>query len=162
MKSSKQSEGFSKERANLYPNLDELPIYNWTQVIKTFDLSYLCKERKEKYNLVLLAEHWEVLMDEFLERFGLSPEAQFAREARIQAGIFKALYIIENKTHYLTHAEIEEQKANFNQEKKEVDLQVSLSRLSRYYGFKIDAKTTTVAEYYTYINEAENGNEQNK
>ena len=151
-----------KRESLKYNSISNLPIGVWDAIHESRDVTLLAAKKKKKYNTEKLLNAWENILDEYLKKFGMSEESKNSFEARKRAAIYKAKYIIENKRHYLTHAQIELENINFNKRYKSVDLDESLAVLTKHYGIKMTPINTTVSEYFTYIKTAINGRSKSR
>ena len=146
---------------NYYQNIDELPIKIWFEVLKTEDYTLLIKDSAQKIKLKAneLSKAWEVLFNDWIKRFDFSEEYKENLEAKINIAMLQAEYIITGKKHYLTMANVEKDvlKMNGDQAEKPLNLESILWRMSKHYGFKLSSRDLTVTEYYSAINDINNG-----
>lgn len=104
-----------------------------------------------------LNDVWVSICDEFLNEIGLSPEAENILDSRVRMAKMQAEYVITGQKHLKTHIEFERKRLNLVPQSGKNNLQSTLSQLSKYYGFKLDARSTTVVEYYSYLKNAVDG-----
>lgn len=139
-----------------FQTIDELPVFNWWQIHKTGDLSYLLESRRKisnrEANKLILT--WKKIYDDFLEKFGFSEEFLSILRKKINIAVMRA-EMAENKDRsMLTLIEIEElelEQMTKPGEQKEVDFFDIKAIVEARMGFKLDIKTCTVAEFYTYM-----------
>lgn len=139
------------KRIETYNSVDELPIKIWFKIHETNDLTLLCKNSGEYFEGLEVL--FEKIYDEFITRFGLSDEYLAELEAKKRLANLQADYIITKQRHLKTLIAVEKeiQKHNATELKKQ-ELEVTLAKISKYYGFKLSSRDLTVAEYYSYIN----------
>lgn len=135
-----------------WESIDEMPMYNWQKCSDGF-LKYVTIDLidDEKNNQI----QYDKLYDQYLVRFGLSKEFErymnlLRKKAKLQCD-----YVQTNKRFKLTEIEIVDAKIerlniNFGDGKS---IETTVLHLSKWLGFKVNLKETTVVEYYTIIQE---------
>jgi len=143
----------------MYNSIENLPIRIWHKIHSDKDVSLLSSRKKFSENdLKLLNELWENIIDEYFKKYGVPEELENLINTKKRIAILKADYIIYNKRHLLTLAEIEMNSIKYNNRvENKKSLEENLAILSRSYGFKISSRDTTVDEYYSYVKSLENG-----
>lgn len=139
-----------------YTSIDDLPIKIWFKIHDTGDLSILCLNEPIYFDGLELI--FEKIYNEFIEKFGFSDEylsdlASKKRLANLQADL-----IITGQRHFKTMIAIEKEIMKQNAlDYQKNDLDSTLAKMSKYYGFKLSSRDLTVTEYYSYINNITNG-----
>ena len=133
--------------------IDEMPLYNW---VKCNDnkLEYTRKDLK-KGNEVEDAKAWAKLYNSYLKEFGLDERYKKYLKAIKKRAILQAEYIIKKDKFKLTEIEIQNQRIKqlefyFG---KGQQIEVILTWLGMFLGYKVDQKTTTVKEYFIILKE---------
>ncbi len=151
---------------NTYKDINELPILNWYKVHKEEEYGCLLKDNKELTSgeIVDLLLLWDVLNNQFIERFGLSDEFRLEMDVRNKIAEYTADHIITGDNYYRTMIRIEETKLKmFNTDIKSEDgLERMLVKMSRSYGFKLDSRDLTTEQYYSYLYELLDGKKVSK
>jgi len=148
-----------------YRSIDELPIKIWFDIHKNTDYKKLLKsgdcEDEETY--FKLFEAWQTLYNEFIDRFGLSEEFLADLETEVKIANLQADLIITKQKHLKTLIRVEQEKLRINtfDTKEPSDLESTLAKISKLYGFKLSSRETTTAEYYAYINNITDGKTSN-
>ena len=132
-----------------FDSIDNLPIYNYNKILESGNF--------ELYGVKTI-EDWENIEREFFNDIGYSEK--YFEILRIKTSI-----VLKKAKYYQTgnvglKAMIEVEKAKLKQTIGEVtgnDFDFMTAQLSKYMGFKVDVKTTTVREYYSYLKLAQNG-----
>lgn len=139
------------EHIETYVSVDDLPIKIWFKIHENGDLSLLCKKDPIYFDELELI--FEKIYNEFIERFGFSDEYLSDLERKKRLANLQADFIITKQRHFKTLIAIEKeiQKQNATESSKQ-DLEITLAKISKYYGFKLSSRDLTVAEYYSYIN----------
>ena len=94
-----------------------------------------------------------------MDRFGLSEEFKDNLRLQVEIANLKARLVITGQRHLRTQIKIKEEEflANSPSDKPPVELETLLAKMSKYYGFKLESKELTVTQYYSYLNEVNNG-----
>lgn len=156
MKSSEKLTTESKQ-LDCFKSIDDLPIKAWFDIHKTGDYRLLLKNiitiNKEDFSK--LYELWQVLYNEYIEKFGLSETFKDDLNKQIEIAKLKATYMITGKKHLRTQIRIKEEelKSENKGESKPFELESLLAKMSKYYGFKLESRELTVTQYYSYLNE---------
>lgn len=161
MPSKKKSDKESKP-LDCFRSIDELPIKVWFDIHKTGDYRFLIKgdiPEIDANQFQLLFEAWEEIYNQHIERFGLSEEFLEDLNNQIELANYKAEFIISGDRYYKTLIKVQEERIKFDREdnKKPVELEMLLARMSKYYGFKLESRDLTVAQYYSYLEMIKNG-----
>ncbi len=144
-----------------YKSIDDLPIKRWFDIHKTGDYRLLLKEiiDIDSDDFQELFDAWNVIYNQYIEKFGLSEEFLNDLNDQIQLANYKAEFIISGDRYLKTLIKVEEERieAEKRNEAKEVELEILLAKMSKYYGFKLDSKELTVVQYYSYLKAVNNG-----
>lgn len=151
---------FKKSGSNLqhntYKSIDDLPQWNWNQIHKTENYSYLKKLDSYRNIEVDQSEElqniWHQIYDEFIEEFGFSKEYMELLEAKKRIAQMKLEYITKDDASILDMIDIEEMdlKAKFSKEEG-VRFEAVVMALEKRQGMPLDLKTLTVYKYNSYI-----------
>jgi hypothetical protein len=134
-----------------YNSIDELPIWNFSQINKSGDLGYLYFKYKKPKDKRLL-KIWENIYDEFIKRFGLSENYIKYINIRQQAlELYKEAYV-DGEKYKRVLADIKVAEAErLIEDSEDVDLfEVSAYLTKNNFG-RIDVKVVSVAEFYSYL-----------
>jgi len=145
---------------NYYNNIEELPIKVWFDIHKTGDFTKLLKNNVKTTNKLLLnlQNAWDNMYDQFMERFGLSDEYMSLLRQKMTIARYQAQYMITGQKHFKTLVTIEKENQRMNQvEDRPIELDKTLAKMSKYYGFKLSSRDLTVSEYYSYIDSINHG-----
>ena len=157
----------SSKELELYKSIDDFPIYNFHKVMVTNDLRYLVKteisEQTYKLNIDKLGKKWISLYDEYLDHFGLSKS--YLKILELQNKIAKLIcqrWEKEDKT-LVAIIQIEQSKLNDLNGKKEKSstFEEDIAVIEQYRKIGLDAKTTSVKMFYTYIKLMEKDGKKN-
>lgn len=134
-------------------SISEFPLYNWIK----------CNDGNLKYTRLdknigtkkIDEKTWVKLYDEYLKEFGLTKRYENYLKLIQKKAILQADFVIKNDKFTLTELEIIDYKI------KEVEqyfgegqsIEVILTWLGQFLGYKINQKETTVKEYYTILEE---------
>jgi len=135
-----------------WSSIDEMPLYNWIRC-NDGKLEYTRKEKKG--NKIQDVYNWKKLYNEYLKEFGLDVRYKKYLEAQKKRALLQSEYVITKERFKLTEIEIESQKIqdleiHFAGGKK---IEVILTWLGMFLGYKLDQKTTTVKEYFVILEE---------
>lgn len=140
---------------NYYKSIDDLPIYYWDKVHHTGNI-FLLNKSGSKSDLFgirknLLKKHWRFLLDEYIEKFGFSPN--YLAIMRKQKEILRLITdraVNDNKS---LNAFIKIAYTELASLKKDSgsmtfwELKGALDRA----GYNINVKETSVSEFYSHI-----------
>ena len=106
-----------------------------------------------------MRKSWENMYEQYIKEFGLSDEYLSHLNIKKRIAGLQADLVITGQKHFNTLIKIEKEKIKINSlgETKPLSLNMSLAKLSKYYGFHLQSKELTVLEYYSYINNIVNG-----
>lgn len=160
MQSSEKSTTELKE-LNCFRSIDDLPIKAWFNIHKAGDYRFLLKEpiTIDEKDFEALYVLWKLLYDEYISRFGLSDSFKDDLNKQIEIAKLKAEFLITGKKHLRTQIRIKEEELNSESAgvNKPFELEKLLAKMSKYYGFKLESKELSVTQYYSYLNEVNNG-----
>jgi hypothetical protein len=155
--SSKEESSKSLTKAKFFDSIEEISIYNWQKVVDTGDLKWIVIEdgettEKEAVNA------WHTLQDQWIVQFGNSKSWKDIITLKHEIWMLYAEYLetgnqdIEMEADLLMADYLEmktkEIKADFYKEKAKLDIEI---------GFRVDPKSTSVVEYFSYLNDVSNG-----
>lgn len=135
-----------------WSSIDEMPLFNW---IRCNNGKTEFTRKAGKGNKAQDYINWKILYNEYLKEFGLDVRYKKYLEAQKKRAILQADYIITKERFKLTEIEIQSQKIkdlefHFGEGKQ---IEVILTYLGMFLGYKIDQRTTTVKEYFVILEE---------
>jgi hypothetical protein len=140
-----------KRVLSYYTSIDELPVYNWFKIQETSDLNYLVKG-SETGEVLTLASIWQNLYREFLDTFGISDALRKSMELKRDIEMLYIEMAMTDDKSLMTEIKIKEWE---QQESVKTQTTVKYNEVKVYVekwlSFKLDEKTTTVKEYYSYL-----------
>lgn len=145
-----------KSNAEYYNDLSELPIWNWWKLSETGNLDYLCRSGNADFKGV---EVFERLKNEYIELFEVVDTSNYLLILYKKLINLKADFVIGAERNLLNEIKMTEneikilEKTDLSTQKKTIE--ACMLELSKYIGFKLDAKTTSVVEYREVIRIAE-------
>lgn len=149
---------FKKKLKPLYENLSTLPVYNFHQIRKTGDLSYLYAKggRLDKQDFKRCYDKWLELDAEFIDRFALNEE--FINKLLIEKTILllKLELTISENSILKNRILAEEKKLEDlvgGEQNSDIDIDKMISNVEKFMGFQIDIYKTSTAKVYSYINQ---------
>jgi hypothetical protein len=134
-----------------YSNIDEMPLWNWRKCVEGLLEYCRLNQKKGKGNTDL--ENWTRLYDQYLARFGLAKDHELVIEKKLQLADLQLEYCENgidfslNKIRRLER-EIED---ILNRTKTGATIEECLMVLSKWMGFRLDQKVTTIMEFQTYL-----------
>lgn len=146
---------------NFHESIDDLPIYNWFKIHESSDYTFILLKKKkvtdkEKKALISI---WNKIYNEYILKFGFSDEYLHVIEKRkhiallqidmIESGDASLQTIIE-----INESELERRKAALPKN----DFYAIKAVIEKKMGFKIDIKTCSVVEFFTYLKNIEKQN----
>lgn len=135
-----------------WDSIEDFPLYNWIKCNKgEFKYTRINKNGNKKKD----QETWVKLYDEYLAYFGLSKLYEKYLLASKKKALLQSEYVITKdafkKTEIdLQNAKIKSLEVYFGDGQK---LEVVLMWLSKFLGYKVDQKKTSVKEYFILIEE---------
>ncbi len=139
----------------LYESIEDMPVYNWFKCIELKDYSWCLVDKievKKDSDLQKLTDCFEKLYCQFIDRFGISKELQDIIDIQNQIKVLEIDLALGTKTAKIflniKYLELEDKMKSDGSKKSTHKVAIE-----RFLGFKIDLKTTTVTEYYEYLNE---------
>lgn len=136
-----------------YDSLDA-PVYIWSKVHETNDLSWLLIKRKKLNEKMrsLLEKVWEKIYDEYLSEFGFSEAFVSIKEKELQIVKMKLELILSGDRTLLTFIEIEEQDlAEMKKGISKASFMTSKIAIESKFKFQLNMMTTSIREFYSYI-----------
>lgn len=144
-----------KLKSRYYNSIEELPVLNWWKLHEEDNLNWLLKNPNKKVN-IYAAGILKKVKGEFIDVFGIDEKYKTYLDK------IRELELIEINI-ALGGAKSLKNKANM----LEIDLEDLLNKeeiqvhnhgvmhIEKYMGFKLDIKSTTVYEFYSYVKEIE-------
>lgn len=132
-----------------YNSIENLPIWNYNKILESGDF--------KKYG-VKSAEDWENIEREYFTQIGHSEKYFEILRIRTFIALNKVKYYTTGDSFLKTLIEVEKEKLkDVIGTEKGGDFYFMTSQLSKFMGFNIDVKVTTVKEYYNHLKLAQNG-----
>lgn len=156
------------KKEKFYTSIDELPIYNWFKIKSENNLKWLQKGSDyllTKKNTQKAIAIFDLIQDEFIKSFGINEEYKYVLEKQRDLLILKSDLILQEDTSLLTFIEIAEKELELissDDKQSPNGINDGKVNIEKYLGFKIDLKTTTVLEYYSYVEDIKKTNKQKK
>jgi len=151
----------------LYDSIDELPIWNWNMVNEKGDYTYIKKNRingqvtKEEH--ANLKKQWEKLFSDYIDRFKFSKNFLTILEKKKDIMQWQKQYAMTNDKSVFTFITFAERELKeLENENKGSDFFETKAIVEKFIGFRIDVKSTSVNEFYTYIKMLHEKNKQNQ
>jgi hypothetical protein len=135
-----------------YNTINECFVFNWRQCLAgdyTFTRKDLNVGTEEMDALA-----WINIYDDYIKQVGLGKNYEFVLEMRRDLAILQCDFIITNNRFLLNNINTltdDINEALKNAEKSGEDMTTTLLRLSKWAGFKLDERTTTVLELHKMI-----------
>ena len=134
-----------------HSNIDSLPVLNWHKIKETGDFKWLLKSTGN-IGLLDIESIWYKIEEEFFNEFGATKEFKKWYMYHCDYYINMAKSYIENDPTYKTFALVAQAEAKSCLE----DIQggsfnESLAITSKFMGSQIDPSTTTVRQFYSYL-----------
>ena len=134
-----------------YSSITELPIFNWWQ-ISDGDYNYILLDKKNTIPEKHIVGQVEMLQQEYFDTYGVSDDFEIYFELekeKLSLEVDLALTgdrFLKTKIRLL-QARLDQQK-KYKRKGEEYEVK---AYVDKYLGFRLDAKKTTVTEYYSYL-----------
>lgn len=135
-----------------YKLIDETPLYNWIK-INNGEMNYILKDVNKKVSEAKLEIYFNELYDNFLLNFGVGKKQKEVFTEMKKLAILECDLVIKKDEFLKTKIEVQKKKIENLKRNSEVGLTIeeSLIYLSKWLGYKLSAKETTIKEYYTIL-----------
>lgn len=135
-----------------YKLIDETPLYNWIK-INNGEMNYILKDINKKVSEAKLEIYFNELYDNFLLNFGVGKKQKEVFTEMKKLAILECDLVIKKDEFLKTKIEVQKKKIENLKRNSEVGLTIeeSLIYLSKWLGYKLSAKETTIKEYYTIL-----------
>ncbi len=149
-----------------YLSVGEIPMYNWNAIFSDGKVEYCYKNTPKTIDYEKVIDVCDVLMDDFISVFGINKKLKKYNELRKKSANLKFKYIttsnrmLVNEINYIDNQIDELKKLIFSQNTSDFDKNHVI--LQKWYGQRIDLKTTTVKEYYSIVEVYERANKENR
>lgn len=144
--------------SKLWITIEEMPIWNWQQIIKGEGLSFLFKDQdKENEEKKELSELWFDLQDEHMREFGVDDMLRRRIKLMIKLRKLHSKFINTRERVLLNFIEMAEKELEAMDTGISVRFYKVLDAVTTYKGFRIDPKEYTVIEWYHALNNMSNG-----
>jgi len=140
------------KKTDYYHFISEFTLFNWRQCLAG-DYTFTRKDL-EIGTEEMDALAWINIYDDYIKQIGLGKNYEYILEMRRDLAILQCDFIITNNRFLLNNINILKDDINEalkNSEKGGEDMTTTLLRLSKWAGFKLDERTTTVLELHKMI-----------
>ena len=142
----------SNTQGEYWISIDDMPLYNWLKCNEG-DLKFARKSDKGTSENDI--KSWEILYNEYLKVFGINKKYEKYLIACKKRAKLQAEYVITKIKFRITEIEIQNAKIKalelyFGGGQ---DVDVILMWVSKFLGYKVSKKETTVKEYFTLLKE---------
>ena len=155
-----------KKKLQFFENLEEMPIFNWYNLPEWGDYNLLLKKGKNLHNKSNHKQFEDVylkLMQEYIDRYGVQNDTDMLFSyLRRKTDLTCQLILGGRKSlqNEIKLLEVEILALTPKETKDGGTLYDSLAGLSKFMGFDIKAKKTSVVKYKSYFQLLENHNKQ--
>jgi len=144
-----------QQSLEVYDSIFNLPQWNWEQIHKTNNLSYLkvltTYRKVEVDTSNELQELWEEIYEEYIEEFGFSNSYNDLINSKIYIAGLKHEYIKTSNRVLLNVIRIAENKLSKEGAGEALNLLEAVQHIEKHQGIKLNSRTITVADYHAYI-----------
>lgn len=140
-----------------YNSINEMPMFNWNEILSTGDLKYIFKECKGRVS-EKIADLWYELQDQYIERFGL--DEKFIKKLRLlkEKADLNYEFILTKDKFINTRIGIVDADLKALDSGASSDVWEVKDQMEKYKGYAINLKTITVTEWgVTLKNMSNNG-----
>lgn len=152
----------SVTHVSFWESIDEMPLFDWRKCMDG-NIEFVNKEQKQHE---ANEKQWIKLHDQYLKKFGIGEKFKKYLKLIREKALLECDYVITKERFKLTEIDIMKTKIdalqmNFGNGQT---IEQSLIHLSKWLGYGLKIKETTVVEFYTIVNEygkwanKENGN----
>lgn len=132
-----------------------MPVYNWMQLNENFDIKYILKKdlRIGFFSKVALSLIWKKVYYEYIDKFGFTEEFISLLEKKRDIALKKIDMMLNGDRSLNTLIKIDEielAKMIDVGKGKTTFMEIKV-HIEKFFGFHLDLKSTTVAEFYTYL-----------
>ena len=138
-----------------FNNIETCPVGRFQKVIETGNTEHLLK--KGKHNAKVGNKAWSQLFDGYIKVFGLPRGYKQNLEKRVDALQKYAEWLETGKRIHVTMAKVMEREADMELGGGGEDFKKTCARISKFMGIQIDINTTTVYQFYSYIDLMKDG-----
>ena len=141
--------------ARYYKSIEDIPVYNWWKLHEENDFKYLLKDSKNKTNN-RAEKVVKSIKDEFINTFGVDKKYEEYLNLVWKLEVKKIEIAITGDRSKKIFADMLEIDIEDLLNEKEVEVHNhGLMHIEKYMGFRLDVKTTTVFEFYSYVKDIE-------
>lgn len=141
-----------------YETIEDLPLFRWRKINETNELDFLIVKSGAKANNKLkrlLPVLWDKIYSEFLDTFGINEDFKNIMELRRDILVLKMEIAVSGDRFILNHIriaerEIEALQVDNNDGSGNSNFVQAKAMISKFMGFPIDEKTTSVKDFYSY------------
>ena len=139
----------------VYSSAKTLPINNWWEIHDS-NINYIFKDPREPEEAELeeLDVIWDVIVCEYFDMVGINQNYIELLEQKRRIYLLKIERQKSNNTSLDIHISIEEEKLEImlGSEKSDVSRYEQKASLEKHMGFQINGNTTSVIDYFSYVN----------
>lgn len=137
-----------------FKSIDEMPIYNWFKLQESNDLTYLLKVQRKcsRRDIFTLQTALQDMTNEYIDTFGINEDYKKILELKRDIFIKEAQLAITGERINNTFINVlkGELKIALSKSQKSDTVDVSV-HVSKYMGYRIDMKNTSVKEFYSIL-----------
>ena len=138
-------------KATYHESIHTLPIGRFMRVMQKGDLQALAIEGKPSGEE--LKKAWDRVLNEQIEEFGIPKQYRQYLQLLSKACIHRANAYLKGQKHEKAYAKIAEAEAELiGNDGQAVSFSKQIAAISKKMGFRVDPNTTTVFEFYSYLN----------
>ncbi len=152
----KQSHSTYNTSEETYNTIETMPIWNWTEILKTGDLKHLFVKGRGRVS-EKLGDLWDTLQDEYIKEFGLDENFKKQLRLLVKKAKLNYEYVLTGDRFINTKLIMVEADLNALNTQKSVTFYELKDHLEKHKGFRIDPKTTTVIEWHYALKNMSNG-----
>ena len=143
-------------QGKVYEGVDFLPVFRWWRIHETNDVSFMLINRRplRMGESVILAQRFEKVFEEFIERFGFSEQTLLLMAKRRHIARLKVKKIVTGDQSLNTMIEIEKEKIRLLEQEMKAEHQESLemkANVEMICGYQIDSHRMSTSEFYSLL-----------
>lgn len=143
---------------NIYRDIDELPLYNYSKIIDTNELGYLIVDsspynlkKLDKKELFELSEVWKNINCQIIDYIGISDDMRQVLRIEKDISLLRLQMIETGDRSIDTIINLKELELNQIRPKEKKSIEESIVLLEIFLKMPINSKNTSVKRYYGYI-----------
>lgn len=138
-----------------YSGIDEMPLFNWRKCQEKGDYKY-ARISIENGSDLLDEFSWKIIYDTYLEEFGFTSTYVRIMELQHEIAELQCDFIIQDRRFILNKIKmLEGELSELVERPNESDMDQAITYISKWLGFRINPKETTVREFFKYVRDYE-------